>query len=202
MIFLNDVLKICFCWNKIQVCFHLVTSVVFGPNCIHKWKWNIILNFVYNIIILVGRFTFIFNKIHDVIICYNIGEKGDNWIYIGICLLRTIYRFESWSGLTKDYEIGICCFSAKHAPIRNNSKDWLACNQDNVSDRTYMSIHEASTIRILVSDWSISNKSPLKLPSQMNRNLVGSIYMYGRFCIKFPQSRMKGERHRLSPLSL
>jgi hypothetical protein len=56
---------------------------------------------------------------------------------------------------------------------------------------------------ILVSDWSISKKSsPLKLPSQMNRNLVGSIYMYGRLCIKFPQSRMKGERHRLSPLSL
>ena len=34
----------------------------------------------------------------------------------------------------------------------------------------------------------------------MNRNLVGSTY--GRFCIKFPQSRMKGERHRLSPLNL
>jgi hypothetical protein len=31
-------------------------------------------------------------------------------------------------------------------------------------------------------------------------NLVGSTY--GRFCINFPQSRMKGERHRLSPLSL
>ena len=30
----------------------------------------------------------------------------------------------------------------------------------------------------------------------MNRYLVGSTY--GRFCIKFPQSRMKGERHRLS----
>ena len=28
----------------------------------------------------------------------------------------------------------------------------------------------------------------------MNRNLVGSTY--GRLCIKFPQSRMKGERHR------
>ena len=42
------------------------------------------------------------------------------------------------------------------------------------------------------SDWSISkNISPLKLPSQMNRNLVGSIYMYGRLFIKFPQSRMK-----------
>jgi hypothetical protein len=42
--------------------------------------------------------------------------------------------------------------------------------------------------------------SPLKLLSQMNRNLVGSTY--GRFCIKFPQSRMKGEQHRLSSLSL
>ena len=31
----------------------------------------------------------------------------------------------------------------------------------------------------------------------MNRYLVESTY--GRFCIKFPQSRMKGEQHRLSP---
>ena len=34
---------------------------------------------------------------------------------------------------TKDYEIGICCFSAKHAALRREreSKDWLARNQDN-----------------------------------------------------------------------
>jgi hypothetical protein len=33
----------------------------------------------------------------------------------------------------------------------------------------------------------------------MNRNLVGSTYMCMEGCfIKFPQSRMKGERHRLS----
>ena len=43
------------------------------------------------------------------------------------------------------------------------------------------------------------NTSSLKLLSQMNRNFVGSTH--GRFCSKFPQSRMKGERHRLSPLS-
>jgi hypothetical protein len=36
--------------------------------------------------------------------------------------------------------------------------------------------------------------------AKMNRYLVGSTY--GRFCIKFLQSRMKGERHRLSPLNL
>ena len=35
----------------------------------------------------------------------------------------------------KDYEIGICCFSAKHAPLlRRKSKDWLAWNQGNVSE--------------------------------------------------------------------
>jgi hypothetical protein len=34
--------------------------------------------------------------------------------------------------------------------------------------------------------------------AKMNRNLVGSTY--GRFYIKFPQSRMKGERYRLSSL--
>ena len=55
---------------------------------------------------------------------------------------------------------------------------------------------------ILVSDWSISKKSsPFKLLRHMNRNLVGSIYMYGRFCIKFPQSRMKGEWLSLQFLS-
>ena len=48
--------------------------------------------------------------------------------------------------------------------------------------------------------WFLKKSSPLKMPSQMNRNLVGSIYMYGRLCIKFPQSRMKGEQQRLSPL--
>ena len=41
--------------------------------------------------------------------------------------------FEPWSGQTKEYKIGICCFSAKHAAFRRKSKDWLARNQDNAS---------------------------------------------------------------------
>jgi hypothetical protein len=41
--------------------------------------------------------------------------------------------FEPRSGQTKDYKIGICCFSAKHAALRRKSNDWLARNQDNVS---------------------------------------------------------------------
>jgi hypothetical protein len=33
--------------------------------------------------------------------------------------------FEHRSGQTKDYKIGFCCFSAKHAALRSKSKDWL-----------------------------------------------------------------------------
>ena len=49
--------------------------------------------------------------------------------------------FDPLSGKTKDYKIGICCFSAKHATLRTKSKDWLARNQDNVSEWSDMSTH-------------------------------------------------------------
>ena len=48
--------------------------------------------------------------------------------------------FELRSGQTKDYEIGICCFSAKQAVLNRKSKDWLARNQNNVSEWSNMSI--------------------------------------------------------------
>ena len=32
-------------------------------------------------------------------------------------------KFELRSGQTKDYKIGMCCFSAKHAALRRKSKD-------------------------------------------------------------------------------
>ena len=35
---------------------------------------------------------------------------------------------EPRSGITKDFKIGICCFSDKHAALRNKNKDWLARN--------------------------------------------------------------------------
>ena len=40
---------------------------------------------------------------------------------------------------TKDYKIGICCFSAKYAALRRKSKDWLAQNQDDVFEWSNMS---------------------------------------------------------------
>jgi hypothetical protein len=46
--------------------------------------------------------------------------------------------FEPRSSQTKDYKIGMCCFSAKHAALRKKSKDWLARNQNNVSEYLFV----------------------------------------------------------------
>jgi hypothetical protein len=48
--------------------------------------------------------------------------------------------FEPRLGKTKDFKICICCFSAKHATVRRKSKDWLARNQNNMSEWDDMSI--------------------------------------------------------------
>ena len=48
--------------------------------------------------------------------------------------------FEPRSGQTKDSKMCMYCFSAKHAALRRESKDWLAWSQDNVSEWGDMSI--------------------------------------------------------------
>jgi hypothetical protein len=57
--------------------------------------------------------------------------------------------FDRWSGQTKDYKIGICCFSVKHAALGRKSKDWTARNQDNVSEWS-----DRSTRRTNSTCWS------------------------------------------------
>ena len=64
--------------------------------------------------------------------------------------------FEPQSGQTKDYAIGICCFSSKHAALRRKSKDCLARNQNNVFEWSDISTHGqlfqwASTMKIQLS---------------------------------------------------
>ena len=63
-------------------------------------------------------------------IIYSIGG-----VMVSVLALSAVDRgFEPWSGQTKDYKIGICCYPAKHTALRRKSKDWLAQNQDNVSE--------------------------------------------------------------------
>ena len=76
---------------------------------------------------------------------------------VSVLASSAVYRgFEPRSGQTKDYTIGIDCFSAKHATLRRKSKNWLVRNPDNVSEWGDMSIHGllfqgAGTIQIKLS---------------------------------------------------
>ena len=70
----------------------------------------------------------------------------------------TDWGFETRSGQTKGYEIGICYFSTKHAALSRKSKDWLTQNQDNVSEwgDMWLSIHG------LLFQWLALLKNPTK----------------------------------------
>jgi hypothetical protein len=93
-----------------------------------------------------------------------------------------VYRgFEPRSGQTKDYKIGICCFSTKHAALRSKSKEWLARDQNNVSEWSDMSVHGllfrwATTIRVQLSVL-VYNKANLIIIS-LNINLFSPCYSW------------------------
>jgi hypothetical protein len=71
----------------------------------------------------------------------------------------TEHLYEPWLGQIKDYEIGICCFSVKHAALRSKSKHWLHRNQNNVWEWSDMSTHR------LLFQWAriISIKTQLEV---------------------------------------
>ena len=73
---------------------------------------------------------------------------------------------EPLSGQTKDYKIGICCFSTKHAALRRKSKDWLARNQNNMSEWSDMSN------RGLLFQWASTIKIQLSVLVQNKVNLI------------------------------
>ena len=62
-------------------------------------------------------------------------------VMVSMLVMSAVDRvFWPRSSQTKDCTIGICCFSANHAAPSRKSKDWLARNQDNVSEWNNMSI--------------------------------------------------------------
>jgi hypothetical protein len=89
--------------------------------------------------------------------------------------------FEPQSGQkTKDYKIGICCFSAKHATLMSKSKYWLTGNQcvrveQHVYTRTvsasypYKKSNSAwwsstfTDIIIILSKWNLGTVVPLEI---------------------------------------
>jgi hypothetical protein len=62
-------------------------------------------------------------------------------------------EFEFWSGQTKDYKIGICCFSAKYASLRSKTKDWFGSEVErHVYPQTFVSVswHYKNPTKMLV----------------------------------------------------
>ena len=60
-------------------------------------------------------------------------------VMFSVLTSRAVERgFELRSGQAKDYKIGMCCFSVKHAVLRRKSK--YGSVQNNVSARGNMSI--------------------------------------------------------------
>ena len=47
-----------------------------------------------------------------------------------LCLVD--HGFQSQLGQTKDYKLGICCFSAKYTALKRKNKDLVAWNQDDM----------------------------------------------------------------------
>ena len=77
---------------------------------------------------------------------------------VSVLALSAVDRgFDPRSRQTEDYKIGICCFSAKHAALRSKNKDWLARNQNNVSEWSDMSIRG-----LLFQCDSTINKNPAR----------------------------------------
>ena len=64
---------------------------------------------------------------------------------------------ETQSDQSKDYKIGICCFSAKHTSLRRKRKVWLSQNHDNVSKWGNISI------RGLFFQWASTRKIQLSV---------------------------------------
>ena len=70
----------------------------------------------------------------------NVMNRIDGVMVSVLALSAVDRRLEPRSGQTKYYTIGICYFSAKHAALKSKSKNWVALNQNNVSDWSDISI--------------------------------------------------------------
>ena len=86
-----------------------------------------------------------------------------NWVYdyknhtsivmISVIASSVVDReFESRLGQTKDYKIGICCFSIVHSALKGKSEDWLVRYHNNVSRCTDMSTCRLMLQRVSSAD--------------------------------------------------
>jgi hypothetical protein len=123
--------------------YQLTQSYVSSDQVFDLEFYNIYQNFFFQLRFIGDLYIISFNRISGVMVSMLASSAVDR-------------GFQSRLGQTKDYKIGICCFSAKHAALKRKSKNWLARNNINVSEWSDMSTHRllfqwASTIKIHLS---------------------------------------------------
>ena len=70
---------------------------------------------------------------HVILLVWNVVSRIDGVIF-GVLASSAVDRgFQPYQGQAKDYEIGICCFSAMNTALRSKNKDWSQ-NQEIVSE--------------------------------------------------------------------
>jgi hypothetical protein len=99
----------------------------------------------------------LFLHIYFISLIYILYVKSQTWVIVKRQLSHVYIM--AWTSQwnddeVRDNEIDICCLSAKHAALRRESKDWLAWNQDNVSELGDMSI------RGLLFQWASTITNP------------------------------------------
>ena len=78
-------------------------------------------------------------------------ENRVGGVMFSVLASSTVDRvFEPRSCQTKDYKIGSCCFSAKHAALKEKSKDRFDRDQDNVSEWGDLSISGLLLLSVLI----------------------------------------------------
>jgi hypothetical protein len=100
--------------NEFALCVSRDNTTFYTTISHHVWE-----SCQYNI--SAPRFQLMSNGIGDVIVSVITSSAVDR-------------GFQLRSGQTKGYEIGICCFFAKHAALSKKTKDWLSRNQNNMSE--------------------------------------------------------------------
>ena len=93
------------------------------------------------------------------------------------------WGYELWSCQTKEYKIGICCFSAKNAALKRKSKDWLARNQNNVSEWSDISTQWLLLAHLTKGNVSFYHHSVVFRPS----SVVHYLFTFVIFSSETPQ---------------
>jgi hypothetical protein len=100
--------------------------------------------------LIIDNFRNLNKKNHTGVMAFKTNRIGSVMVSV-LATSAVDCEFEPRSGQTKDYKIGICCFSAKHAALRRKGKYWLVRNQNNVSEWSDMSTREHRSINTVSS---------------------------------------------------